>query len=157
MSESIEKGMSLALESPDKVVRSLAIRREEIRSELAKLDGFLGAYAELSSGRAITSVSVVATVGSSAPKPLRANGSVRGGQVDFGSEIVDILSKRGAPMPFEELRDAYADRHGAEPEQNIRKRLRRRDDIVRMIAGRGFWLVNSPIPEGNGVASPGMH
>jgi hypothetical protein len=149
--QSIDRGLALALESPDPVVRNLAIRREEIHRDLARLDNFLGAYAELSSGARVPTLSGT-DADSSEAKPTPGATSRRN-RPDFGEEVVGIILAHGAPMPFESIRAAYADRHGAEPEQNIRKRLRRREDVLRVIDGRGFWPVGRPIPGGsNGAA-----
>jgi hypothetical protein len=146
MSETIEKGLTLALESPDPVVRNLAIRREEIQREMGKLDGFLGAYAELSAGRPLE-----------LPKPKPQPVAPRA-QADFGEEAVGIIMGHGRPMSFNDFRSAYAAIHGAEPEQNVRKRLKRRDDIIRMVEGRGLWPVSQPVPGGdNGAPASTPH
>jgi hypothetical protein len=143
--ESIEKGLTLALESPDPVVRNLAIRREEIQREMGKLDNFLGAYAELSAGRPIESLKP-------RPQVRTAPSVVSRPPVDFGVEALDIITAHGQPMSFNDFRAIYADRHGAEPEQNLRKRLKRRDDIIRTVEGRGLWPVNQPVPGGDNGA-----
>jgi hypothetical protein len=143
VSESIEKGLTLALESPDPVVRNLAIRREEIQREKVRLDNFLGAYAELSAGRPIESLK---------SRPVTTTPATSRPQTDFGEEALDIITTFGRPMPFNDFRSAYAAIHGAEPEQNVRKRLKRRDDIIYMVEGRGLWPVSQPVPGGDNGA-----
>lgn len=149
MTDTIEKGLHLALESPDRVIRDMALRREELQRTLAQLDVFLRSYAELSSG-AITPASGRPQQASQ-PKTRRKM-AARKSTVDFSTEIVGFLQTKGAPMSFAEIRSAYAERHGAEPEQNVYRRLRRLDNIVN-VKGSGYWLANTPLPNEQEVSS----
>jgi hypothetical protein len=147
MSDTVEKVLPRALESPDPIVRNIAIRREELLREQVMLDNFLSAYAVLSSGQPISAVKALTRP---APPPARPV------PIDFGVEAVKIITAHGRPMTFGEFRTAWCAGFGVEPEQNIRKRLKRLDTIV-TIEGHGLWPTNMAVPVADNGVGDGAH
>ena len=135
--------------SPDPAIRNIAIRRREIDEEAGRLDGFLQLYSDLPANSVTRGVHPQRDSVMSRPAPRFAG--------DFVAMVRAVLREAGRPLMLDELYTAFWARL---PEQtpsikeSFRQKLKEnRMEIIVLPNKRGYWLADTPLPEGFGVAA----
>lgn len=134
MSAADSRGLMLAMDSRDPIVRGVAIKRQAMQREMETLDRLLTLYADVAPTIQVDDGLVALAKAAPAPSDVRRSKAPEQVATPFTDTIRTILAEHGGVMTLIALRRGYVDRCGVDA--TFARKLRRRTDLFPQDGGK---------------------
>lgn len=132
----------------DPVFLAAVARLDELKTEVKKLEAWVATYRDIATQLHIETCAATVTNTAVVNKRSRAKNPPIPSVI---AAVIEIIKVRGQPMTRRELHTALKQRgmtiNGVDPIKTLGTMLwRSGKDVLVQTVGRGYWLLNEPVP-----------